>query len=194
MTARRIRSLLPALLLIIAGTTACSTVGERDPRSSGASDLIVVDSGNGVTALRAGDGSIAFEAPAELAMPGRSELVSTRIDGGDTVVATLDPVTGEPSSTARLQGELAVRGVSADGSMVALMAPPVDGQEPWVPVLFAPLGIAAILLGIRALRQPASVGTQRTLALGGIGTGVIALAWGGIQLALLIFTIGSGVS
>jgi hypothetical protein len=134
MTARRIRSLLPALLLIIAGTSACSSVGERDPQSSGASDLLVVDSGNGVTALRAGDGSIAFEAPAELAMPGRSELVSTHIDGGDTVVATLDPVSGEPSSTARLQGELAVRVVSADGSMVALMAPPVDGQEPWVPV------------------------------------------------------------
>ena len=134
MTARRSRSLLPALLLIIAGTTACSAVGERDPQSNGASDLLVVDSGNGVTALRAGDGSTAFEAPGELAMPGRSELVSTRIDGGDTVVATLDPVTGEPSSTARLQGELAVRVVSADGSMVALMAPPVDGQEPWVPV------------------------------------------------------------
>ena len=134
MTARRIRSLLPALLLIIAGTTACSSVGERDPQSSGASDLLVVDSGHGVTGLRARDGSIAFEAPAELAMPGRSELVSARIDDGDTVVADLDPATGKPSSTARLHGELAVRVVSADGSRVALMAPPADGQEPWEPV------------------------------------------------------------
>ena len=134
MTARRIRSLLPALLLIIAGTTACSSVGERDPQSSGASDLLVVDSGHGVTGLRARDGSIAFEALAELAMPGRSELVSARIDDGDTVVADLDPATGKPSSTARLHGELAVRVVSADGSRVALMAPPADGQEPWEPV------------------------------------------------------------
>ncbi len=47
---------------------------------------------------------------------------------------TLDPATGEPSSTARLHGELAVRVVSADGSRVALMAPPADGQEPWEPV------------------------------------------------------------
>ena len=121
MTARRIRSLLPALLLIIAGTTACSSVGERDPQSSDSSDLLVVDSGHGVTGLRARDGSIAFEAPAELAMPGRSELVSARIDDGDTVVADLDPATGKPSSTARLHGELAVRVVSADGSRVALM-------------------------------------------------------------------------
>ncbi len=133
MTARWIRSLLPALLLIV-GTAACSSVGERDPRSNGSSDLLVVDSGDGVTALRARDGSVAFEAPAELAMPGRSELVSTRIDDGDTVVAILDPATGEPSSTARLRGELAVRVVAADGSRVALMAPPADGQEPWAPV------------------------------------------------------------
>ena len=134
MTARRIRSLLPALLLMIAGTTACSSVGEREPQSSGASDLLVVDSGHGVTGLRARDGSIAFEAPAELAMPGRSELVSARIDDGDTVVAALDPATGEPSSAAHLHGELAVRVVSADGSRVALMAPPAEGQEPWEPV------------------------------------------------------------
>ena len=134
MASRRIRSLLPALLLIIAGTTACSSVGERDPQSSGSSDLLVVDSGHGVTGLRAGDGSIAFEAPAELAMPGRSELVSALVADGDTVVAALDPATGKPSSTARLHGELAVRVVSADGSRVALMAPPAEGQEPWEPV------------------------------------------------------------
>lgn len=134
MTAGWIRSLLLALLLVVVGTTACASVGVRDPHASGSSDLLVVDSGDGVTALRAGDGSIAFEAPAELAMPGRSELVSTRIDDGDTVVATLDPMTGEPSSVARLHGELAVRVVSASGSQVALMAPPAEGQEPWAPV------------------------------------------------------------
>lgn len=134
MAARWIRSLLPALLLMIVGTAACSSIGERDPQSSGSSDILVVDSGDGVTALRAVDGSIAFEAPAALAMPGRSELVSTRIDDGDTVVATLDPATGAPSSTARAPGELAVRVVSGDGSRVALMAPPAEGQEPWAPV------------------------------------------------------------
>jgi hypothetical protein len=150
MTARRIRSLLPALLLIIAGTTACSSVGERDPQSSGSPDLLVVDSGHGVTALRAGDGSIAFEAPAELAMPGRSELVSARIDGGDTVVTALDPATGEPSSTARLHGELAVRVVSADGSRVALMAPPAEGQESWAPV---PRSSTAIVVADAAVTE-----------------------------------------
>lgn len=133
MTARWIRMLLPALLPAIVGA-ACSSVGERAPHAGGSADLLVVDSGDGVTALRAGDGSIAFKAPAELAMPGRSELVSTHIDGGDTVVAILDPATGEPSSTARLHGALAVRVASAGGGQVALMAPPVEGEEPWAPV------------------------------------------------------------
>ena len=150
MASRRIRSLLPALLLIIAGTTACSSVGERDPQSSGSSDLLVVDSGHGVTGLRAGDGSIAFEAPAELAMPGRSELVSALVADGDTVVAALDPATGKPSSTARLHGELAVRVVSADGSRVALMAPPAEGQEPWAPV---PRSSTAIVVADAAVTE-----------------------------------------
>ena len=61
-------------------------------------------------------------------------------------------------------------------------------------LFFAPLGVAGIVLGITALRRPGTVGTQRTLALAAIVTGVIAVVWGGIQLAFFIFAIGSDLS
>ena len=60
--------------------------------------------------------------------------------------------------------------------------------------IFPLLGIVGLVLGMMVLRRPTTVGTQRTLALGGIVTGIIALVWGGIQLAILIFAIGSDIS
>ena len=59
-------------------------------------------------------------------------------------------------------------------------------------LFFAPLGIAAIWLGVRQLRRPEVLGTPRVMAVGGIVTGIIGLVWGGIQLAILIFAIASG--
>ena len=60
-------------------------------------------------------------------------------------------------------------------------------------LFFAPLGIAAIWLGATVLRRPTTVGNQRTMAIGGIVTGIIALVWGGIQLAFFIVAIAAGV-
>ena len=54
---------------------------------------------------------------------------------------------------------------------------------------FSPLGIAGIWLGARVLKRPETAGAQRSMAVGGIVTGIIALVWGGIQLAIFIFAI-----
>ena len=53
--------------------------------------------------------------------------------------------------------------------------------------ILAPLGIVGIGLGIRALRKPGTVGVQRSLAIGGIVSGIVGLVWGAIQLAFVIF-------
>jgi hypothetical protein len=58
---------------------------------------------------------------------------------------------------------------------------------------FAPLGAAGIWLGIVALRRPTTVGTQRSIAIGGVITGIIALVWGAINLVIVIAAITSGV-
>jgi hypothetical protein len=58
---------------------------------------------------------------------------------------------------------------------------------------FAPLGIAAIWLGAKALKRPETVGTQRTLAIVGILLGIVALVWGAIQVVIFIVAIASGI-
>ena len=58
-------------------------------------------------------------------------------------------------------------------------------------VFFAPLGIVGIALGATVLRRPTTVGTQRTLAIGGIVTGIIALVWGGLQLLFFIIALST---
>ena len=60
--------------------------------------------------------------------------------------------------------------------------------------VFAPLGAVGIWLGIVALRRPATIGTQRTLAVGGIVTGIIALVIGAFYVLGLIVAMTSGLA
>jgi hypothetical protein len=55
--------------------------------------------------------------------------------------------------------------------------------------IFPPLGIVAIVLGIMTLRRPTTVGTQRTLAIAGIVTGIFSLVWGSLQLGIFFLTL-----
>ena len=59
--------------------------------------------------------------------------------------------------------------------------------------VFPLLGIIGIVLGFMVLRRPATVGTQRTLAIGGIATGIIALVRGAIELTFVIIAIATGL-
>jgi hypothetical protein len=56
-------------------------------------------------------------------------------------------------------------------------------------LFFAPLGIVAIFLGARTLRRPGITASERTMGIGGIVTGIIALVWGAMQLAVFIFAM-----
>jgi hypothetical protein len=55
--------------------------------------------------------------------------------------------------------------------------------------IFPLLGIVGIVLGTMVLRRPGTIGTQRTLAIGGIVTGIVALVWGAIQVLFLVMSI-----
>jgi hypothetical protein len=57
---------------------------------------------------------------------------ATARDGASTVNVTRS-ASGEPMGKARVNGDLAVRTVSADGSRVALMEPLPPGTSPWTP-------------------------------------------------------------
>ena len=59
--------------------------------------------------------------------------------------------------------------------------------------IFPLLGVAGIWLGATALRRPTTVGTQRSLAIGGIVTSIVALGWGALQLIFIIIGIASGI-
>ncbi len=60
-------------------------------------------------------------------------------------------------------------------------------------LFFSPLGIAAIWLGARVLPRPTTVGTQRTMAIAGIVTGILGLLWGVINVIFWIVAFTSGL-
>jgi hypothetical protein len=126
-----------SLLLVasIAAVAIGSCTSTRGRLSTPVVDLLLVDTGTRVMGVRAPGGSMAFASSAGLAMPGQSELVSTRQEGTSTMLSTLDPFTGRAISTLRLDGRLAAHVIAGDGERVALM-PETPGAvtEPPAPV------------------------------------------------------------
>jgi hypothetical protein len=119
----------------IAAATAGSCTSTRDPSPTAAVDLLLVDTGTRVMGVRAPAGSMAFAAPARLAMPARSQVVSTRPEGAATFLSMLDPITGGATSTVRLDGRLSAHVIAGDGERVALTpTTPRAVSEPRAPV------------------------------------------------------------
>jgi hypothetical protein len=118
--------------LLLAG--ACSSSRATDVRGTAPRDLVLIDSGAGVTAVRTPDGPIAFRGAATLAMPGRSDLLTTVRRGEATILSELDPSSGAVTSSVRLDGNLALAVVSSDGGMAALLPTTSQSSGPWTPV------------------------------------------------------------
>jgi hypothetical protein len=131
MRMRRGATVLTGTLML---ATACSSSRATDVRGVGPTDLLLVDSGVGVTAVRAANGRIVFRAAATLAMPGHSNLLATVHRGDATLLSELDASSGAATSTVRLDGDLGVAVVSTDGGMAALLPMTSQSPDPWTPM------------------------------------------------------------
>src|SRR5438093_2126305 len=108
--------------------------GSTPPRAErGPSDLLVLTSADGLTALDSGTGSVLFTGAATPALADGSELFATTHTGSNTIVEAIGSSTGKELSQARLRGDLTIRAVSSDGRLVALGAPLPAGTSPWTP-------------------------------------------------------------
>src|SRR2546427_273629 len=88
-----------------------------------AGDLLVVASRKGLTALDSSTGSIISATSGMPAPHDWSRILTTHTESGATLLKTMSVATGRAIFTAKLAGDLAIRVVSPDGVLVALMSP-----------------------------------------------------------------------
>ncbi len=140
----RTRSIPVVLATLALGLAAC-TRGATAPTAGAGSDhvpppapapraprdLLVLGSGNRLSAIDARTGAVVFGMTDAVPAPDWSALYETRAAGGRTVVETVDPTTGTTRGSISLRGRLAIRAVSFSGDELALTAPEVGPA--WVP-------------------------------------------------------------
>jgi DNA-binding beta-propeller fold protein YncE len=131
---RRFVILLVSATLMLAACTVAGA-GPTVRPAPGPADLVFVATDAGPAALDARTGSVIYRNPGAVPQADWSELYATEpADGGGTTLRTIAPGTGAVAASVRLDGELAIRAVAGDGSMVALMTPRPLGTDPWTPV------------------------------------------------------------
>jgi hypothetical protein len=130
----------PFLVLAVLGA-ACSKPAPHAARTSRPAttpaaqptDLLVLDEGGPVSAIRAANGSASFSGLGVPALSDWSNLFTATVDGSNTVIRRIEPWTGEATSTVTVPGVLDLRVVSQQGTQAALMAPLPAGASPWNP-------------------------------------------------------------
>jgi DNA-binding beta-propeller fold protein YncE len=105
----------------------------QSPAAAAPSDLLVLGSETTIASLDARSSSLVYEGAAAPALGDWSQLFSATSSGGSTTVEQRSAASGIVTASRRIEGDLAIRAVSADGQHVALMAPPPAGASPWVP-------------------------------------------------------------
>jgi hypothetical protein len=86
-----------------------------------------------LTALDPATGSVLFNAAGTPALGDWSRVFVARRVPGATLLEAREVATGRALSSMRLPGDLAIRAVSSDGSLVALMSPLPKGATAWTP-------------------------------------------------------------
>ena len=130
----RTRMLLLLLAVILAACTAQQRKAVPEQARQAAAGVLLLGSSTGVTSVDAATGRVVSETTGVPPLGDWSEVFTTTSSGGRTILEVRDSATGAVASKTSLPGELSVRVASADGSLVALMAPLPDGQSPWTPV------------------------------------------------------------
>jgi hypothetical protein len=118
----RFRVVVALVFPILAACTAPSEpVPER--RHVDLRDVVVLGTDQGTRVLSAGSGSVLAEDAGEVAAPDGSARYRTVTDGRETLLETVDPVTGEVLASTAVDGRLEARLASISGELVALMPP-----------------------------------------------------------------------
>jgi hypothetical protein len=127
------------LFLLVAVMLAACTAQQRkapapEQARQVATGVLLLGSSTGVTSVDAATGRVVSQTAGVPPLGDWSEVFTTTLSGGKTILEARDASTGGVASRVSLAGELSVRVVSGDGSQVALMAPLPEGSDPWVPV------------------------------------------------------------
>ncbi len=103
------------------------------PAASAPRELLVLGSPFGTTVLDERTGSELFSGVGVPGLGDPSVLATATVAGDTTVLRVTRASDGKAVARARVHGDLAIRAVSTDGSLVALMAPLPAGTSPWTP-------------------------------------------------------------
>src|SRR5216117_304598 len=101
---RSMRWFSVAILVVLA---ACAQGSERATSPDrGPSDLLVLTSTDGLTAVDSRTGSVLFTGSATPALADGSQLFTTSLTGSNTIVEAIGSATGSELARARLHGDL----------------------------------------------------------------------------------------
>lgn len=139
----RVKLLVTVSVLAMVGaactaSTAPGTVGEAPGRPEVSvivpSETLLLGTGSGPLLVEVPAGFILFDQAGSVASLGGQWMLSTEQTKGSTLLHTRDAATGEIVGATEVPGELDVRVVSESGRAVALMDPPPQGWDPFVPL------------------------------------------------------------
>jgi hypothetical protein len=143
MTAMRALLIIVVAALVGSAVASCSASSgskpeagrpaARSPAASAHPDLLVVGAEGSVISIDPRTGERLFSGTGVLALSDWTALFSADHTGRDTVVRAMDIRSGDVLARAEIEGDLAIRSVSADAHLVALMAPLPIGMSPWNP-------------------------------------------------------------
>ncbi|HEV8572533.1 MAG TPA: PQQ-binding-like beta-propeller repeat protein [Actinomycetota bacterium] len=127
---------MPLLVLAVV-LSACTSQQPRasnpGPVARAPQGILLLGSSIGVKSVDPSTGEVLFEGSGVPALGDWSNVFTTRVSGRATLLEASDAATGAVVSNVSVPGRLSVRVASADGSLVALMAPIPAGRSPWIP-------------------------------------------------------------
>ncbi|MBA3431794.1 MAG: hypothetical protein H0U16_09990 [Actinobacteria bacterium] len=135
----RLLAAVTAGFCLLTSCTSFSAIEGVRSQGSGSSpgndlrELLLVDEGNGISAIDPTTGSKFFDAHKGITSPGTSFLYEWSRGNSSPVATTLDPSTGEALQRAPLPPSLELRVASASGDLLALTEPYEGGATAWLP-------------------------------------------------------------
>jgi hypothetical protein len=138
-------SVAVVVTILLAACTGGSVLGPS-PNASQApqapTELLMLQTANGVAAVDATTGTLLARIDGAVPSADWSHVYTSSPEPeGGTQIHAIDATTGNTVATRHVDGDVVIRAVSADGTWLALSAPPPAGASTWAP---APAAISDI--------------------------------------------------